>query len=262
MILVMISTYDEKAKPFDITISMAPVSDHWTPHCSVILHLGTEVAKDDQFVPWCNRGDEVIQLSVELVFHGFIRVKSWHVNWVSVRKLLGGREMWSDIRHSLMALWRRLWPCIIDVLITNPTPCIQRSGAGFSFQKMKYLDPLLSILLSSIMLVSLRVATSMLKCAASTLQMFKPCTIMKTKKRSNVPCTKNHGRVAEIIEKFWSTTKNGHGFLARWRWWYPLFSLSFIGASPIGVDSPATDAEPHVRVAVIFPACSYMQFED
>lgn len=80
MILVMISTYDEKAKPFDITISMATVSDHWTPHCSVILHLGTEVAKDDQFVPWCNRGDEVIQLSVELVFHGFIRVKSWHVN--------------------------------------------------------------------------------------------------------------------------------------------------------------------------------------
>lgn len=56
----VLSTYAKKVKPIVIAILMDPISNHWTPCCSVIPHSGIEVAEDDQFVPWYNGGDEVI----------------------------------------------------------------------------------------------------------------------------------------------------------------------------------------------------------
>lgn len=70
---IVLSTYAEKVKSVVIGVPMPSVSNRRTPCYSVILYSGIEVTEDDQFVSCCNEGDEIIQLSVEFVFHRFIR---------------------------------------------------------------------------------------------------------------------------------------------------------------------------------------------
>lgn len=136
---------------------MAPVFDHRTLRCSLIPHSVIEFPEADQIVPWCNGGDEIIQLSIGSQVHLSQRLER-RLRW----SCTGMRK---NIKRSLMVLGRKLWACTRDVLSAKKkkTPYSQRFGAGFPFQKMDCLDSTSSILPSSNILVPPRATTSMLK---------------------------------------------------------------------------------------------------
>lgn len=71
MVLVMRNTYSAHILLF-IAVHMTPVYDYRL--------LDFEVTQDGQFVHSYNGGDELIQLSVELVFHRLIRVNGRSVD--------------------------------------------------------------------------------------------------------------------------------------------------------------------------------------